>query len=265
MVGSGPGSPSLHDVRRFWESNPLAAAGIPHPLGTPEYFSYYDGLREANEGLGFSSALHEYGAFAGRRVLDVGCGNGYVLSKYAREGAEVYGVDLTRTAVELSARRFELLGLRGRFSVGNAEGLPFPERTFDCVCAMGVLHHTPSPAKAVDEIFRVLKAGGRLIMMMYHRNSALYRLTFPFLRLVTGKSIAQLVNEVDGTGNPKGEVYSKRELRGLLRQFRDFEMFAGLLRSWMLRPKVGACVPEGVLARLERHWGWHLFAKCVKP
>ncbi len=260
-----PTASLLGDIRQFWESNPVAAAAIPYPLGTPEYFSYYDRLREANETVAFSHDLHEDRDFSGRRVLDVGCGNGYVLSKYAQEGAEAYGMDLTGAAVSLSARRFELRGLRGHFSVGNAESLPYKEGTFDCVCSMGVLHHTPSPAKAVDELFRVLKSGGRLIVMFYHRNSALYRLTFPFLSLMTGKTISRLVNEVDGKGNPKGEVYSKRELRRLLRRFENLEMFAGLLRGWMIRPKVGALLPERVLLRFEKYWGWHLFAKGVKP
>lgn len=81
--------------------------------------------------------------------------------------------------------------------MGNAEELPFKGETFDCACSMGVLHHTPSPSKAVEEIFRVLKPGGRLVVMCYHRNSALYRLTFPYLSLVTGKSLRQLVYEMD--------------------------------------------------------------------
>src|SRR5215213_10298160 len=103
----------IEDVRSFWDANPLCAAAIPHPLGTAQYFANYDALREANESLDFSYQLHEYRQFAGKKVLDVGSGNGYVLSKYAREGAEVYGVDLTPTAIDLCQERFKLLGLHG--------------------------------------------------------------------------------------------------------------------------------------------------------
>src|SRR4051812_34940901 len=111
----------IEDVRSFWDANPLCAAAIPYPLGSAEYFTYYDGLREANESLAFSYQIHEYRTFAGKKVLDVGCGNGYVLSKYAQESADVYGVDLTPTAVSLCQQRFALLGLEGKFSVANAE------------------------------------------------------------------------------------------------------------------------------------------------
>ncbi len=226
-----PTGKAIDDVRKFWESHPVAAAAIPYPLGSVEYLRYYDQLREANESPEFSQRLHEYENFKNRLVLDVGCGNGYVLSKCAQEGASVHGVDLTRVAINLCSRRFALLGLHGSFSVGNAEELPFRDGTFDCVCSMGVLHHTPSAPKAVEEIFRVLKRGGRVILMVYHRDSALYRVAFPYLSVVTGKPVRQLVNEVDGKGNHKGDVYSKGELRRLLHRFHDLQLLAGLLEA----------------------------------
>jgi SAM-dependent methyltransferase len=250
----------IEDVRAFWESHPLCASAIPHPLGTPEFFREYDALREANESVSFSAALHEYVRFGGRDVLDVGAGNGYVLSRYAQAGARVTGIDLTRTGVELCRRRFELMGLAGRFLVANAEALPFADDSFDCVCSMGVLHHTPDTARAVAEVRRVLRPGGRLILMMYHRNSVLYRLTFTAFSLLRRKPVAQLVDEVDGHGNPKGEVFSRRQLRDLLCDFSDLEMQAGLLQPWML-PRVGAWLPRSALEALGRRFGWFLYVK----
>jgi len=255
----------IEDIRKFWESHPVAASAIPHPLGTPEYFQCYDRLREANESVAFSYRLHEYREFSSRRVLDIGCGNGYVLSKYALEGAQVYGVDITQTALDLCSRRFVLLGSDGSLCQGNAEELPFKEAMFDCVCSMGVLHHTPSPARAVEEIFRVLKPQGRFIVMMYHRNSALFRFTFSVRSALTGKPTSELVDEVDGPGNPKGDVYSKGELRRLLNRFGDLQLFVGLLQREMLWSKVGSVLPDWLLRMGEPHVGWFLYAKCIKP
>lgn len=254
----------IEDVRSFWNANPLCASMIPYPLGSKEYFEYYDNLREANESLEFSYRLHEYKQFADRRVLDVGCGNGYVLAKYAQEGADVHGVDISPTAVDLCFRRFELLGLKGNFQEANAEDLPFESNFFDCVCSMGVLHHVPNPEMAVHEIFRVLKPGGRLIVMVYHRNSALYRLGFSLKSLLGKQTIQQLVNEYDGVGNPKGEVYSTSELRYLLSQFEQLQMFAGYLRRGMV-PIIGRFIPISLLRLFERQWGWFLYAKGIKP
>jgi len=255
----------VEDMRAYWEDNPVSAAAVPYPRGSREYFEYYDTLREANESLDFSYRLHEYRRFAGKRVLDVGCGNGYVLSRYAREGAITFGVDLTEAGIALSQRRFELLGLTGEFTVGNAESLPFPDNTFDCVCSMGVLFLAPDTRKAVAEVYRVLKPGGRLIVMFYHRNSAHYRVHLPLLHLVNGKSMQQLLNEVDGVGNPKNEVYSRAELRELLSRFSDVRMQAGLLTGPLLLPKVGRFIPDRLLKPFERRWGWFLYAKAYKP
>jgi len=257
-------APALDDVRRYWEQNPVAANAVPYPLGTREYFAYYDALREANEPPAFSARLHEYAGFAGRRVLDIGSGNGYVLSRYAAAGARVCGVDLTAAAIRLCRQRFALMALPGAFTVGNAECLPFPDATFDCVCSMGVLHHTPDTGRAVAELHRVLRPNGRVIVMFYHRNSLQYRLKFPLLRWIKGKSIQQSINEVDGVGNPKGDVYSRSELARLMRRFSDLEMFAGVL-PWHMVPRVRAVVPAALQERLERRWGWFLYAKGVKP
>lgn len=256
-------SADIGKVRAFWEQNPLCASGIPHPLGSPEYFRYYDALREENEPPAFSAQLHEYDRFAGRRVLDVGSGNGYILSRYARAGAEVYGVDLTRTGIGLCRRRFELAGLGGHFTVGSAEDLPFPTGFFDCVCSMGVLHHTPDTARAVREVHRVLRPGGRLIVMFYHRNSFQYRVLFPWRRFVANKSIQESVNEVDGVGNPKGDVYTRRELRALLSGFSELEIFAGLL-PWHRIGVLRRAVPAPVRAWADRRAGWFLYAKGIR-
>jgi SAM-dependent methyltransferase len=257
----GDGTPRLADVRAVWEANPVASAAVPQALGTPEYFRDYDRLREVNEPPEFSARLHEYAAAAGRRVLDVGCGNGYVLERYARHAARTVGVDLTRAAVSLSARRFALASLPGAFVQASAEALPFPDAAFDFVCSMGVVHHTPRPEAALAEIRRVLRPGGRLVLMVYHRGSALYRWRFPAMRRLRGWSISRQVDEVDGVGNPKGEVYSDAEIRAALPGFAELETWAGLLQRWMLPPPLHRVVPERLLRPLERRYGWFLYVK----
>jgi hypothetical protein len=84
-------------------------------------------------------------------------------------------------------------------------------------------------------------------------------------RLLTSKSMQQLVNEVDGVGNPKGEVYSRAELRDLLRRFDDLKLFAGLLQGGMLLPRGNRFLPRRLLQRFEPQWGWFLYAKGIKP
>jgi ubiquinone/menaquinone biosynthesis C-methylase UbiE len=249
--------PSVGALKEFWDKNPLSTAAIDEEPGSPAFFRKYDGLREVNEPLAFAKSLHEYEEFLGKRVLEVGCGNAYTLGKYAEHGAEVYGVDITEAAVKISRQRFDHGGLKGDFRIGNAEELPYKSNYFDCICSMGVLHHVPDPEKAISEIYRCLKPGGRVIVMFYHRNSILYRFAMPIRAVLTGKSLQQLVNEVDGVGNPKGDVYSKKELRYLLRSFKDIEMFAGLLQPSILR----SFLPPSIAEMLGKKWGWFLYAK----
>jgi ubiquinone/menaquinone biosynthesis C-methylase UbiE len=130
---------------------------------------------------------------------------------------------------------------------------------------MGVLHHTPDIKKAIGEISRVLKPGGRLILMVYHRNSALYRFKFPLMRMVTGKNLKQLVNEVDGLGNPRGSVFSKAEIKSLLSSFKELDLFVGVLQAWMVLPRSLRFVPNRTLRRFERYFGWFLYVKGFKP
>jgi 2-polyprenyl-3-methyl-5-hydroxy-6-metoxy-1,4-benzoquinol methylase len=263
-------APAVADVRRFWESHPLATAGIAYEPGTREFYEQFRVLREQVEPPAFQAAFYQYGAYAGRRVLDVGCGNGYLLSHYARGGAQTAGIDLTAAGIGLSRRRFQLEGLAGAFTQGNAEALPFAAASFDLVLSMGVLHHTPNTAGAVDEIHRVLKPGGEFLVMLYHRNSLAYRWVFSVGRFLKPrywtKSLQEMVNRVDGDENPLGRVYSRREMADLLRGFESVETQVGCLdathfgKEWL-----GRLVPAPIRDRMATRWGWFLYARGRKP
>jgi len=253
------------DVRSFWQANPLCTQINPFDPGSKEFFDHYNKQREEIESIECSYAIHEYQDFENKKVLDVGCGNGYVLSKYASEGADVYGVDITQAAIELTRKRFEHLKLFGDFRVADAQKLPFPDNTFDCVCSMGVLHHIPNTQKAVDEIYRVLKPGGRLIVMFYHRNSAKYQFNYRVRSMITGKTVQMLANEFDGIGNPKGAVYSKLELKSVLDKFSNIKFHVDYLAPGDLIPFGGRFLPVKTFKILASLLGWNLYAKGCKP
>jgi ubiquinone/menaquinone biosynthesis C-methylase UbiE len=252
-------------IKDFWENNPLCASVIPYKIGSKKYFNYYDGLREKNEPPKFSEQLHEYKSFSGKRVLDVGCGNGYVLSRYSSYGADTYGIDITEKAIELCKKRFELSHLNGEFATAPAEKLPFENDFFDCVCSMGVLHHVSDTQKAIDEIYRVLKPGGKIILMFYHRNSAYYQVVLRLKSLIKKISIKEAVNQYDGFGNPRGDVYSKKDLQKILNKFTNLEIFTGYLKSNMLLPVIGKyIIPAKLLRMLEKKIGWFIYVKANK-
>lgn len=100
--------PTTADVRAFWENNPVTAAAISSQPGTIEFFAAFERLRQMVEPTDVQEEVYAFGQFAGKAVLDVGCGNGYLLSQYARRGARACGTDLTWTAIDLSRKRFAL-------------------------------------------------------------------------------------------------------------------------------------------------------------
>ncbi len=98
--------------------------------------------------------------YRGKKVLEIGVGLGADHQKFAEAGAELTGVDLTKRAIEHTRQRFQTLGLISDLQVADAEKLPFEDETFNLVYSWGVLHHSPNTAKAIDEVFRVLRPGG---------------------------------------------------------------------------------------------------------
>lgn len=264
-------------VKAFWEEHPVAAAGIDAAPGTAAFFTAFDALREADdcEPYDFSNKIHGFEAAAGSRVLDVGCGNGYVAAHYARHGGAVHGLDLTETALDLCRRRFELAGLEGTFQRTDGDAIPYPDAHFDIVCSMGVLHHIADPRPMLDEIHRVLRPGGQIILMLYHRNSWKYQVILRLKRLLSphyrGKSMAEALNMNDGEDCPLALVYGKREVAGLLHRF-ERPVFALNQLSWkqlfLLPPLARALRP--VLPRCSesffaRRLGWNLYVQACKP
>ncbi|MGH2568867.1 MAG: class I SAM-dependent methyltransferase, partial [Bacteroidota bacterium] len=168
--------------------------------------------------------------FEGKRVLEIGCGLGTDLLQYARGGALVTGIDLTPKSVELAKAHFALRNILLHALVADAENLPFDDNSFDVVYSFGVLHHTPNTEKAFDEAYRVLKPGGTIIVMLYHKHSLHVYLGAP-LYWLSGKvgsgrlsAIDDFIRIYDGTENPLGRAYSRTEARRMMKQFSNLRV-----------------------------------------
>jgi len=100
----------------------------------------------------------------GDSILDVGCGDGYLLSRLSARGISVSGVELAPARVRQAETRLAAAGIEADIRIGQAESLPFADGSFDLVVCSEVLEHLVDPAVAVGEIRRVLKPGGRLVI-----------------------------------------------------------------------------------------------------
>lgn len=254
----------------------VAAKGIGEDWGTYDFFRKFDNARESDicEPYYFSNKIHGYDQSAGKRVLDVGCGNGYVLYHYAKHGAEVHGIDITETAIKLSRQRFKMCGLDGEFEMTDGNSISYPDGYFDIVCSIGVLHHIPDPRPMISEIYRVLKPGGELILMLYHKNSfrnqVMFRIFKYFASSCRGKSLQEIRNMNDGSDCPLALVYSKREIEKLLKDFSDIKFTVNKLayRELFIIRRIGNMVehllPSPCESFFARHWGWNLYIKARK-
>jgi len=164
----------------------------------------------------FMHRVVEFQHWTGKKVLEVGCGMGIDLLQFARGGAEVYGVDLTEKGISLAKQRLSSAGSRASLCVGDAEDLPFRAGYFDLVYAWGVLHHTPEPERAIREIYRVLKPGGRLIAMLYHRHSLVALQTWLYYGLGHGRPWLSPSQIIAGRmESPGTKVVSREEAKNL--------------------------------------------------
>ncbi|UQZ81386.1 putative methyltransferase YcgJ [Paenibacillus konkukensis] len=98
-------------------------------------------------------------------VLDVGTGPGFLALQFASMGHTVTGLDLSPSMLEIAAEKAAVLELPCSFIEGDAESLPFPDHSFDVVANRHLLWTLPNPGRAIREWVRVLKPGGRVLVM----------------------------------------------------------------------------------------------------
>lgn len=102
----------------------------------------------------------------GVRVLDLGCGAGHTALAFAARGAEVTGLDLTAAMLAQGRRMAGERGLSNvEFREGDAAAIPFPAAHFDVVTSRLSAHHYAQPRRAVAEVARVLRPGGRFFLV----------------------------------------------------------------------------------------------------
>jgi len=246
-------------VAAYWDEHIHDLAITSYPAGTREFFRQLDEYRY--DKLNYLSRLVDFDSYKGKNLLEIGCGAGIDLVRFARGGAKVTGIDLSKTAIDLACKNFEQSAQNADLRVMNGECMQFADNTFDVVYAHGVLQYTADSAKMIDEIHRVLRPGGEAIMMVYNKNS--------WLNLMSNVTNVPLEHE----DAPVLKKFSVSELKQLLHPFQDYRIIperfpvrtklhsgwkAHLFNSVFVR--VFNLIPKGWI----RPFGWHLMAFAIK-
>jgi SAM-dependent methyltransferase len=282
-------------VQRFWQDHACgdAQVGGLHERFHDDYekfFTDYDRFRYQNERhlLACIAALD----VAGKRILEIGLGEGSDSERLIRNGAHWSGVDLTAESVERVRTRLKLRELPyEELRQGSVLDLPFADDTFDMIFSHGVLHHVHDIKQAQQEIHRVLRPSGELVIMLYARWSLNYLVSialirravllaaYPLARAGILKSIpAQgmladhlenatkmglfrylrlgefVHHNTDGPGNPYALVYDRRRVEQDFPSFRITRIY----KRFMHAPPLPVHGLPG-----ETVMGWHLWIHLV--
>jgi len=247
------------EIREYWNHHIHDLEITRHPVGSRGFFDDLDQYHF--EKLHHLLRLVDFDAYAGRKVLEVGCGAAVDLARFAKGGAITTGVDLAPSAIDLAKANFAQQGLVGDFHVADGEHLPFAESTFDLVYAHGVVQYTANPQKLVDECRRVVKPGGEAIFQVYNRVSWLNALS----------KLMKVGLEHDDA--PVLLKFSIPEFRDLVRGFsrvrivpERFPVRSRLHRGWKGAVYNGVFVGtfNALPKPLVQRFGWHLLAFCRK-
>ena len=243
----------------YWDEHIHDLAITTYPVGSPGFFQQLDDYRY--DKLNYLPRLVDFPSYRGKRLLEVGCGAGIDLVRFAREGVNITGIDLSTTAIDLAKKNVEQNGLSADLRVMNGESMQFPDHSFDVVYAHGVLQYTANPKKMIAEIHRVLKPGGETIIMVYNRNS--------WLNLIRKITNVPLEHE----DAPVLNKYSIRELKLFLSPFKSYRIIperfpvkTKLHSGWKARLFNDVFV--GMFNMMPKAWvrplGWHLMAFATK-
>jgi 2-polyprenyl-3-methyl-5-hydroxy-6-metoxy-1,4-benzoquinol methylase len=267
-----PTTKSVEDVRRYWDARPCNIRHSRKQVGSVEYFDEVEARKYFVEPHipGFA----EFDRWAGKRVLEVGCGIGTASIDFARAGAQLTAVDLSSESLDIARQRAEVMGVADRieFVQANAEELTSVlSGSYDLAYSFGVVHHTPHPERALQQIRALVAPGGTLKLMVYHRHS------WKVLWIVTTqgrgrfRKTAELVatHSEAQTGCPVTFSYTRREGRNLVEDsgFRVTDVSVDHVFPYRIPDYVEyryvkepyfRWMPEPMFRAFERRFGWHL-------
>jgi SAM-dependent methyltransferase len=250
-------APGIEAVEAFWNRRPCNIRHSPKPVGTREYFDEVEQRKHFVEP--HIPEFAQFDRWAGKRVLEVGCGIGTAAVNFARRGADYTGAELSQTSLDLTRKRFDVYGLNGQLILCNAEHLSAYVKSnhYDLVYSFGVIHHSPNQRAIVEQIRHVVRDEGEFRCMLYAKNS------WKDIMIEAGFEQPEAQHRC-----PIATSYSIEMVHDLYRGLFDVvsatqtHIFPYIVEKYLnyeyeLQPWFKAMPPE-MFAALERRLGWHM-------
>jgi SAM-dependent methyltransferase len=246
---------SIDAVRDYWNRRPCNLRHGTAPVGTREYFDQVEARKYLVEP--HIPKFSEFERWRGKKVLEIGCGLGTAAVSFVRAGADYAAIELSEKSLELTQKRFEVYGLKGRFYAGSAEGLSefVPVEPYDLIYSFGVIHHSPRPERIVDEVRKYMGPHSELRIMLYARNS--------WKNIMIEGGFDQPEAQ---SGCPIAFTYSHDEVRALLKDYEvdeirqehifPYDVEKYVRHEYELQPWFKA-MPPTMFRALEKALGWH--------
>jgi len=244
-------------VRDYWNVQLHDANVSQSPPGSQQFFGDLEAYRYHK--LDYLPRVMDFAAYAGRDVLEIGCGIGLDLARFAGAGGRAVGVDVSATAIGLARRRLEYDDASATLLVANGAKLPFPDESFDLVYCHGVLPYVADPEAIIQESYRVLRTGGEAVFMAYHRRSWLN-----VLSRLGGVRLAHADAPVLRTTTRDGMRNSLRTFQSCRIMTERFPVPTRMHGGWKATAFNNVLVPLWRLIpeAMVRPFGWHLLAFC---
>lgn len=222
-------------------------------------------------------SFFNHSEFKAKKILEVGCGLGADLQKFKEAGADVYAIDAAESAGHTLKKRFALINENFEFKAADFRYVPFEDESFDLFYSFGVLHHSPWISDGLKEAARVLKPGGELIIMLYHKGFKYYIKKLFFRGIIQGgfirKSKQELLNKYteEFGESPTTLVFSKGEAINLIDDMFDVvDTKVFRLDDNINLPIFGkiyffrALLPKFIYKKLGQLFGWNLMIRAKK-
>lgn len=250
----------------WWEKHPMTYEDwnkkrvLRIPKSKEDFLKVEESFLNGNPFLGGFN----FGAFKNKKVLEVGCGSGVASCLFAKEGAKVIAVDITKEGVEMARKNANFQNLKIEVLQADAEKMNFSDESFDYIFSWGVLHHSQNTIKTFKEISRVLRKGMSGLIMVYNKNSLRYYLNGLNWLILKGKIFGGYNLErvqdfyTDGYYHrhfTSAELRKELEKQGL----KCHEIIITHMGTKMI-----PFLPRFIVQWLKDHFGWLLVVKFKK-